>query len=196
MLLPRRVLDGIATGEITRAYRRWERPRVLAGTSRRTAIGLVAVDAIDEVDPAGLADADARQAGYPDADALVADLNRYGTGRVYRIALRYAGPDPRIALRERADLDEAEVAMLRSRLARLDQASRRGPWTVQVLRLIAERPAVRAPDLAASLGRETRPFKVDVRKLKELGLTESLEIGYRLSARGEVLLSQLDAGTS
>jgi hypothetical protein len=43
---------------------------------------------------------------------------------------------------------------------------------------------VRAPDLAARMGRETLPFKRDVRKLKELGLTESLEVGYRLSPRG------------
>ena len=55
---------------------------------------------------------------------------------------------------------------------------------VAVLRLIADRPATRAPDLAASLGRETARFKADVRKLKELGLTESLEVGYRLSPRG------------
>ena len=46
-----------------------------------------------------------------------------------------------------------------------------------MLRLIADRPAVRAPDLAASLGRETQPFKTDVRKLKEMGLTESLDVG-------------------
>jgi hypothetical protein len=65
---------------------------------------------------------------------------------------------------------------------------RRGPWTDTVLRLIAERPGVRAPDLAASLGRETLPFKRDVRKLKELGLTESLEVGYRLSQRGRAYL--------
>jgi Mn-dependent DtxR family transcriptional regulator len=64
-----------------------------------------------------------------------------------------------------------------------------------VLRLISERPAVRAPDLAASLGRETQPFKTDVRKLKEMGLTESLEVGYRLSPRGRAVLARLtDAG--
>ena len=38
---------------------------------------------------------------------------------------------------------------------------------------------MRAPDLAASLGRETLPFKRDVRKLKELGLTRSLPVGMR-----------------
>jgi len=42
------------------------------------------------------------------------------------------------------------------------------------------------------------PFKANVRKLKALGLTESLEVGYRLSPRGEALLSfvgQRPAGT-
>jgi hypothetical protein len=34
------------------------------------------------------------------------------------------------------------------------------------------------------------PFKLDVRKLKELGLTESLPVGYRLSPRGEFLLQR------
>jgi transposase len=37
--------------------------------------------------------------------------------------------------------------------------------------------------------RERHPFKADVRKLKELGLTESLEVGYRLSPRGRALLA-------
>jgi hypothetical protein len=58
-----------------------------------------------------------------------------------------------------------------------------------VLRAIAERPGVRAADLAASLGRETQPFKLDVRKLKKLGLTLSLEVGYRVSPRGEAYLA-------
>ena len=57
-----------------------------------------------------------------------------------------------------------------------------------MLRLIAENPGVRAPDLAASLGRETLPFKRDVRKLKELGLTHSLPVGYEISHRGRAYL--------
>ncbi len=51
---------------------------------------------------------------------------------------------------------------------------------------------MRAPDLAASLGRDTQPFKRDVRKLKELGLTESLKVGYSLSPRGRAWLAALD----
>ena len=40
-------------------------------------------------------------------------------------------------------------------------------------------------------GQEKMPFKVNVRKLKRLGLTESLDVGYRLSPRGAVVLSAL-----
>ena len=49
---------------------------------------------------------------------------------------------------------------------------------------------MRAPDLAAQVGRETGEFKRDVRKLKELGLTISLEVGYRLSPRGQAYLQE------
>jgi len=127
-------------------------------------------------------DPDARRAGQPDRDALLAGLP--GDGALHRIEFRLAGPDPRIALRERSRISLGERDEIDARLARLDAASRHGPWTATVLGLIAERPATRAPDLAASLGRETVHFKADVRKLKELGLTESLEVGYRLSPRG------------
>jgi hypothetical protein len=51
--------------------------------------------------------------------------------------------------------------------------------------------ATLAATLAEELGQEKLVFKRNVRKLKELGLTESLEIGYRLSARGRALLKRL-----
>ena len=63
-----------------------------------------------------------------------------------------------------------------------------GEWTYEYLQAIADHPGLRAPDLAESFGRETAPFKRDVRKLKELGLTISLEIGYELSPRGQLTL--------
>ena len=59
--------------------------------------------------------------------------------------------------------------------------------------MIAARPGVRAATLAQRLGRDVPPFKRDVRKLKELGLTESLEIGYRLSPRGVAVLAALQS---
>jgi hypothetical protein len=186
------VLDGIVRGDVTLAFRRWDRPRVRPGTRLRTAVGLVAVVSVEEVDAGRIRDADARRAGFAGRSELMAYLDRPRAGadrRVYRIALRHAGDDPRIALRGDDALSAADVDAVLARLARLDRASRRGPWTVGVLRLIDERPGVRAGDLADALGRERLSFKADVRKLKELGLTESLEIGYRLSPRGRVILS-------
>ena len=54
-----------------------------------------------------------------------------------------------------------------------------------MLRLIGEQEGVRAGDLAAELGMERLAFKADVRKLKALGLTESLPsaTGCRRGAR-------------
>ena len=70
----------------------------------------------------------------------------------------------------------------------MDKASAYGAWTRETLDLIDLNPTVRAPDLAAQVGRETADFKKDVRKLKELGLTESLDIGYLLSPRGQAVV--------
>jgi predicted transcriptional regulator len=65
------------------------------------------------------------------------------------------------------------------------------PWTRSTLELIEARPEVRAGDLAEQVGREMHPFKLDVRKLKNLGLTVSLGTGYRLSPRGEAYLDAI-----
>ena len=66
-----------------------------------------------------------------------------------------------------------------------------GAWTLATLRAIEARPGVLAAKLAHSLGRPRDDFKRDVRKLKTLGLTFSLEIGYRLTPKGEALLASL-----
>ena len=181
-------LEAIRAGRIDLAFRRWERPRLRAGTQMRTAIGLVEVIAVGEVALEQISERQARRAGAKSRDELIGRLARHPERPVFRIALRYAGPDPRVALRERADLSAEERAQLLARLDRFDRAASTGAWTRTTLAAIAAHPALRAPDLAAQLGRETAPFKRDVRKLKELGLTESLEVGYRLSPRGRALL--------
>ena len=192
MLLRRATLEGVVEGRITLAFRRWRRPTVRAGGELRTALGVLAIEAVDEIDECDITDDAARRAGYASRDELLAELRRRPEGCLYRVALRFAGDDPRTAVRGQEDLDDDAVVAIAARLARFDRASRHGPWTEAVLRLIARSPAVRAPDLAASLGRETQPFKRDVRKLKELGLTESLETGYRLSPRGRAWLAACD----
>ncbi len=178
----RPVLDAIAAGTVTCAFRRWDRPRVRVGGTQRTPVGVLEFTAVDAVDEADLTLDDARAAGFADLTAL--QRAQSGDGQLYRVTVRLAGPDPRVALRTKRRLSQADRTEIVTRLARMDRSSPHGPWTAAVLELIAENPGVRAPDLAARMGRETLPFKRDVRKLKELGLTESLEVGYRLSPRG------------
>ncbi len=45
--------------------------------------------------------------------------------------------------------------------------------------------------LASQAGLPRLDFKANVRKLKALGLTESLDVGYRLSPRGAAVLAAL-----
>ena len=169
-----RDLARIASGEVTLAFRRWEKPRVLVGSKLRTKIGVLEVTAVDKV--TRVTNRDAKAAGYESGQSVLDSFPKR-TGDFYRIALHLAGPDPRVTLRELPP-DDAVFAKL----------ERMGEWTYEYLQAIADHPGKRAPDLAESFGRETAPFKRDVRKLKELGLTISLEIGYRLSPRGEAVL--------
>lgn len=154
----------------------------------RFARGVLAIDTVERVGRDGITVDDARRAGHASLDELLAFLDSRPDGDLYRVEFHYAGEDERIALRADDAIDDGTRSMLDTRLARYDRASPRGPWTRAVLELIASRPGVRAPDLAASMGRDTLTFKVDVRKLKALGLTESLPVGYRLSPRGRAYL--------
>jgi len=180
-------MDAIRAGTVTLAFRRWRRPTVRTGGTQTTAMGVLAIDDVRVVGPADITAADAARAGAASLEQLLAELARRD-GELYRVELHLAGPDPREELRRRDQLTAEEVEDIGRRLARLDAASSHGPWTNAVLELIAARPAVRAGDLADELGRERLPFKTDVRKLKALGLTESLEIGYRVSPRGQAWL--------
>jgi hypothetical protein len=190
MLFPKRLWAGIADGSVTVAFRRWERPRARAGARHRTPAGVVEIDSVKAVDPARISDCDARRAGAIDAAEIRSILARR-QGTHYRIAFHFAGADPRIELRGVASMPDSAWADLAAELDRIDRATKRGSWTVSTLELIRDRPEVAAADLAASVGRERLPFKADVRRLKELGLTESLRPGYRLSPRGAGLLDYL-----
>jgi hypothetical protein len=186
MLIKHDILGRIVVGEVTLAFRTWERPNVLVGTKMRTAVGLIEVVSLDVVTPEEITDTDARAAGFDDVDQVLA-AGSHRSGDLYRIGLRYAGPDERIQLQATPPSPD-EVADIDRRLGRLDRASSHGAWTHTTLLLIRDHPGRRAADLAAMVGREKQPFKVDVRKLKELGLTESLRVGYRLSPRGRTVV--------
>lgn len=192
VLLDARTLQGIQDGTVTLAFRRWTVPRVHVGTRQRTSIGVVEVTSVERV-PLGpdgvplVPDADARLAGLASPERVLA-RGAAREGDLYRVGLRFAGADPRVALRADAELDAAAVERIGASLARKDRAATE-PWTRTYLELVAAHPGVVARELAAGLGVARDDFKVRVRRLKELGLTESLEVGYRISPRGAAYLA-------
>jgi hypothetical protein len=192
MLFRREVLEGIVGGRIDRVFRVWAEPRVRAGSTQRTWAGIIVIDSVTAVTPEEITEEDARHAGFADRAALLTALSKSTKeGGYHRVMLHLGGPNLEAELREKADLTDHELAEIKAALDDIDARSRRAPWTHEVLRLIGEHPGLRALDLADRLGRDKLPFKADVRRLKALGLTESLETGYRLSPRGKALMTYL-----
>ena len=155
-----------------------------------TAVGRLEIVDVRPITRDQISDADARRAGYGTRTALLEELDSRTQGDIYRIELGGLSPDPRSALREDVPADADALDELARRLERLDaRAPKR--WTRRVLELIAAHPDTRAADLCGRVGQEKEAFKVNVRKLKKLGLTESRETGYRLSPRRRALLEHL-----
>jgi len=189
VLFEQRFWDPIARGEVTVTFRRWKRRQAVAGNRYRTAKAIIEADSVDIVTEGDITEADARVGGYDDVEALIGDLRGTPDLDLYRIRFHVVDePDPRAALAAAAELRDEDLAEIDRRLDRLDKVSRHGPWTRDTLRLIEQMPAIRAGDLADAVGRERLPFKTDVRKLKNLGLTISLGVGYELSPRGQAYL--------
>jgi len=201
VLISKPVAEAIRAGTVTQAFRRWDAPRVKVGGLQLTPAGLVRFDGVSRVrDPDRLTEGDARRAGLKDLVTLQKFLTprerkpsaRGGRGgdTVYRIRLSWAGEDPRIALRQSLPDDES-MRDIATRLGRLD-ARATGPWTREILEWIRDNPRVVSKELAALRGVELLPMKVDIRKLKALGLTISHDVGYELSPRGTAYLDWLE----
>ena len=190
MIFRQEFLDGIRKGSITVAFRRWRRPSVKSGGTLLTPVGQLHIESVTRVATQTISAADARRAGYESRDELLEELARTPEGDVYRVEFGELRADPRIALRESVP-DSDGVEALAARLRRLDNHAGGTPWTLRVLETIDAHPAVRAGDLCVMVGQEKMAFKLNVRKLKALGLTESLEVGYRLSPRGASVLRRL-----
>lgn len=190
MLIKDEDLERIKSGEITILFRRWSRPGAKAGGTQMTQRGVIGIDTVDVVEPEDITEMDAREAGFASVLDLLSHLS-YRDDPIYRIRVYFAGEDPRVALRENADLSDDELNELIGKLRKFDKNGKRGPWTESYLQLIHDHPATYSGVLAKIVGVDIPQFKPWVRKLKALGLTESLEVGYRLSPRGERVLEAI-----
>ena len=180
-------VPGLADGSTTVTFRNWKRPQAKVGGRFRKGDLWFEVDRVDLVRVGAITKADARRAGERDPDGV---RRRLGIddpeAEVFRIAFHRIPPAGPPA--DEADLTGDDVDELDRRLDRLDAASAAGAWTRPTLELIATHPAVVSTALAELLGRERFALKADIRKLKRLGLTRSLEVGYELSPRGRAYL--------
>lgn len=191
MLFRKSFLEGIRSGAITLAFRRWQRPSVRAGGSLLTPIGQLDIESVERVSSNRITAADARRAGYESRELLLQELQQRTQGEIYRIELGSLRPDPRVALRKIPATTGSALRSLRDGLRRLDARAIDGGWTLRTLEVLSAHPGVRAGDLCARVGQDREQFKRNVRKLKKLGLTESLGTGYQLSPRGKAILGSL-----
>ncbi len=192
MLIKNVILDDIKAGKISLIFRRWKKPGVKAGGTQMTQRGVLAIDAVDVVTTRKITNKDAIAAGFASKSELLAQLiERDEPTEIYRIAVRFVGEDPRKELRQKADLSAGEIEDIIAHLRKLDAGSQRGNWTQLYLQMIHDQPNTHAAILAQQIGLDIPHFKPWVRKLKALGLTESLRPGYRLSPRGEKVLDAL-----
>jgi hypothetical protein len=200
MLFRSEFLEGIRNGDITLAFRRWRRPSVQAGGTLLTPVGQLSIQSVELVALETISSAEANRAGYHSKEALLEALRARAAGDVYRIELGPLRPDPRIALRMTDVGSATELQHLQAQLRRLDSRAPNGAWTCRTLQVLEDHPGICAGDICNLVGQDKEQFKLNVRKLKKLGLTESLQTGYRLAPRGEALLRVLrlkpSSGTS
>lgn len=192
LLFQKRFHAGLVDGSVTVTFRRWEKPHVRAGGRYRChPIGVLEVDAIERIRVGQITARDAKRSGFKNRAELIEYMGQGPVGPlgedspVYRVQLHFGGDGDRVEIALDDRLTEQDIATIRGKLERMDAKQ---SWTRTTLQLIEQRPRVAASQLARQLGRETEPFKADVRKLKKLGLTQSFEVGYEISPRGRAYL--------
>ena len=181
----------IADGSITLTFRLWKTPHAKVGGRYRVGAVEVEVDDIEMVPFHSITKGDLARTGAPDLESLRALAAHAGPidddTVLYRIEFHVAGPR-----RHRVTdvTDDAATDAVIVKLDAMDARSKRGAWTREVLRLIGDHEGLVSTELAARVGRPRLDFKVDVRKLKALGLTDSLEVGYRLTGLGRAVVAR------
>ncbi|MBK9163758.1 MAG: ASCH domain-containing protein [Acidobacteria bacterium] len=192
MLIKSAILERVKAGEVSLIFRRWKKVGVKAGGTQMTQRGVLGIDAVEVVKESKITTADAKAAGFDSRKDLLDSMPPASDDTdIYRIGVHWVGEDPRKALRADADLSKTGLDEIISKLKILDAGSKRGPWTRDYLQMIHDQPNTHAAILAEQIGLTIPTFKPWVRKLKALGLTESLRPGYRLSPRGEKVLEAL-----
>lgn len=189
MILKDRIAQQVADGTVTRVYRRWSTARIREEATFISTVGEIRVTRVEVVDFSALVDDDAVKAGYETLGDLAETFRGDEAFPIYRIDLEWVGEDPRVLLANQSALSPSDLNEVRTRLQRFDRASSHGAWKEETLRAIAASPGKRAEELRGRLPKDV--FKRNVQKLKALGLTNSLPVGYELTPRGRTVTDAL-----
>ena len=179
MLLSRAVAEGIRDGSVTAVFRRWDAPRVRLGGTQRTAAGVIRFTSVDRSTRRSLTEDDAQAPGWPRWPLCGRRTSGAGAPSCTGSVSPSTGPDERVALRAALPGSD-EIAGIATALDRMDRGRRTGPWTRRSCGSSHPDPAVRAPDLAASLGRETKA--VQARRPQAQGTRPHPQSGRRVRA--------------
>lgn len=184
-------LSGIKSGKITLAFRKWQRASVKCGSLLHTSIGLVEIHKIETVNENDITNKDALNAGFTDKKQLLKSFTHNSAGTIFKISVGYRSADPRIKLREQTELSEQHFIDLKKKLKRLDKFSKQGNWTEKILLTIKENPNLHAIGISKLTGFEKEWLKRNIRKLKNLGLTISHNVGYEISPFGKLFIEKM-----
>lgn len=191
MIFRNEILEKIKAGKVSMAFRRWQKLGIKVEGTLKTSIGILEFTSIELVSESSLTESEAKKAGMANREALIKELNARPLGDIYKIRFKLTGEDPRISLRENKKMTKSDYDLLKEKLARLDHFSKNGPWTHQVLEVIKNYPGESSAVLAGILHTDQAKLKLNIRKLKNLGLTISLGTGYQISPRGKALIAKL-----
>jgi len=128
---------------------------------------------------------------FEDKKQLLKSFTPKSTGIIFKISIRYHAEDPRIKSREQTRFSEQQFQDLKDRLERLDRYSKKGYWTEKVLLAIKNNSNLHAIGVAELTGFEKEWLKLNIRKLKNLGLTISHSAGYEISPLGSEYLRKV-----
>lgn len=195
MLFKKKFLTLIENGKICTAFRKWSRPSVRESGTLLTPVGQLRIQSIDKIEYSQITEGEIFQAGYQNRQELDKELAFKDKGDIYKIHFELERADPRIKLRANTDILNDEMNEIISKLKRYDTSGKIKNWTFKVLEILDREPGKYAIEYATKLGYEKEWFKMNIRKLKNLGLTISLSNGYDISPRGKVVLKELKQHT-
>lgn len=191
MLFKKKFLALLEEGRIHIAFRKWTRPSVSQSGTLLTPVGQLRIIALKKIAYSQISDEQISQAGYENRKELDTELAFKNSGDIYLIRFERAGADPRIALRKNTTILDDEMTQILEKLKRLDERGTIKNWTQRILEIVDIEPGKYAIEYATKLGYEKEWFKLNIRKLKNLGLTVSLKNGYEISPRGRSILKEI-----